>query len=200
MPIYSTYTDGELIRFLQKGDAAAFTEIYHRYWKKLLSVACNKLPSVEEAQELVQDVFLDLWNRKKNVEIRTELKAYLATAVKYRVINMLAKHARTRQYLKEKNLAAENTSHNHTEEWLSFEELKDKLASLVAALPEKCRLVYRLSRDEGYTHKEIAQLLRLSEKSVESNLARALKKLRTGLSQFISIIYLRFLNRRIMIS
>jgi RNA polymerase sigma-70 factor (ECF subfamily) len=74
---------------------------------------------------------------------------------------------------------------NSTEQWLEFEELKDRLLLFVAELPEKCRLAYRLSRDAGYSQKRIAEEMGISEKTVEAHLSKALKTLRTRLSQFL---------------
>lgn len=183
MTHYTTHSDAQLVVLLKDSDNGAFTELYNRYWQKLLLVAGNKLDNLAEAQELVQDIFLDLWNRRKGLSITGAggVKAYLAVAVKYRVINVLAKRNRTERYAKEARAILPVADHS-LEEWLSFEELKDRLAALVAELPEKRRIVYQLSRDEGYTRKEIAQSLNITEKAVESHLTRALHSIKTGLT------------------
>jgi len=187
---YSTHSDAQLVALLKDSDNGAFTELFDRYWQKLLLVAGNKLDNLGEAQELVQDIFLDIWQRRKELSITGAggIKVYLAVAVKYRVINVLAKRHRTERYARE--LRAHSTPMDHSlEEWLSFEELKHRLAALVAELPEKRRIVYQLSREEGYTRKEIAQSLNITEKTVESHLTRALHSIKSGLTQLFSTLF-----------
>jgi RNA polymerase sigma-70 factor (family 1) len=174
------YTDAELVELLRTGNEGAFTALYDRYWKRLFSVAANKLQDLYAAEELVQDIFSDLWVRKETIELTGPLGAYLAVAMKYRIINYQVRLKRGRDY---QHYAAKTLPllDDSTQEWLRFEELRDRLASLVAALPEKCRLTYRLSREQGLTQKEIARELGVSEKAVERNITRALKTLRSGL-------------------
>lgn len=188
MKSYSIYDDGTLVRLLTKGDADAFTEIYKRYWKKLFSIAANKVRDLSLSEELVQDIFLDLWNRRLGLELKGELAAYLAVAMKYKVIDARQKRAREQAYAKEAGISIYKVD-DSTHERLSFDELKDRLAALVAELPKKCQLVYRLSREAGLSQKEIASHLEISEKTVESHLSRAVKSLKTGLNQFFSLLF-----------
>ena len=83
---YDILDDKELIVLLQKNDRNAFTEIYNRYWKKLFSVAANKIKDLPEAEEIVQDIFVSIWNRRDNLTVIDTLSSYLAVSVKYRVI------------------------------------------------------------------------------------------------------------------
>lgn len=181
-------SDIQLLHQLRNGDERAFTALYKRYWKLLFAVAANKLDNLAEAEELVQDVFSDLWDRRHTLSLTGELPAYLAVAMKYQVINLQAKKKRARAY---DTYARENISpaDHSTEQWLSFEELKDQLSTLVARLPERCRLTYQLSREQGLSQKEIAREMDISEKAVEHNLARAVKSLRTGLKHLSSLFY-----------
>ena len=185
MPIYHTYTDNDLLQLLQQSDAKAFTEIYHRYWDKLFYKAGKKLNDLSGAEGLVQDIFLDLWQRRESLNIQGEISGYLAVALKYKVINVQAKQCRAEAYKKyaSRHLPQQD---NSTEEWLSFEELRERLAALIAQLPQKCRIVYQL-REEGYTQKEIAWHMNISENTVETHIGRALKSIRTGFNQFFSL-------------
>nr|WP_295934935.1 RNA polymerase sigma-70 factor [uncultured Dyadobacter sp.] len=178
------YTDHELLGLMRSGQESGFTEIYNRYWKRLLVIAANKTGDLDEAEEIVQDIFVSLWNRKAELQLTSSLNNYLAVSVKYRVIKSLAK-----QNLKSR-FGDDRTFHydlidDSTQEWLEFEELQQRLSELVAGLPEKCRLVYQLSRESGYSQKQIAQELGISEKTVEAHLGKALKTLRTGLNQLL---------------
>ena len=93
------YTDSELLSLLRQGVESGFTEIYNRYWKNLLVVAVNKTGDLDEAEEIVQDIFVSLWNRRETLEITSSLNNYLAVSVKYRVIKALAKKITVRNLL-----------------------------------------------------------------------------------------------------
>ena len=177
----------EVLTRLHNGDKEAFTELYNLYWKKLFSLAAQKLQNLYEAEELVQDIFLDLWKRREELAVEHSLSSYLAASVKYKVINLLAKRNLQSRY--------ENYAHSlrvisdlSTEQNLRFEELKEQLLKETAKLPEKCRLVFHLSREEGFSQKQIANKLSISEKTVEAHLSRALRSLRTGLSGLITLL------------
>lgn len=177
---YSSYPDAELLSLLATGDEQAFTELYNRYWERLLYVAGTKMRDLAIAEELVQDVFLDLWSRRETLDVRGELSAYLAVSMKYKVINIQARQKRAADYKKSLGEAADHS----TEHLVSFDDLRHRLESLVQGLPEKCRITFRLSREADLSHKEIASHLHVSEKAVEANLTRAIKSIRKGLSYF----------------
>jgi RNA polymerase sigma-70 factor (family 1) len=180
-------SDLQLLHQLREGDESAFTILYKRYWKLLFSIAANKLDSLADAEELVQDVFSDLWDRRHALELKGELAPYLAVAMKYRVINFQARRKRARDYTTYAREHISQVDHS-TEQWLSFEELKHQLTSLVAQLPTRCRLTYQLSREQGLSQKEIARQMDISEKAVEHNLARAIKSIKTGLKH-LSVLF-----------
>jgi len=181
---YNILNDEDLTGLLPAGDEHAFTEIYNRYWKKLFTIAANKLNDLDEAEEIVQDIFVSLWKRRHNLGVINTLSSYLAVSVKYRVIKTLDKRFNQQKY-SDYNKTAISLADNSTEEWLEFEELRSKLAEFVAELPEKCRMVYRLSRELGLSQKQIAEEMGIAEKTVEAHLGKALKTLRTRLSQFL---------------
>lgn len=134
-----SYTDSELLSLLRQGVESGFTEIYNRYWKNLLVVAANKTGDLDEAEEIVQDLFVSLWNRRETLEITSSLNNYLAVSVKYRVIKALAKKNH-RQKFAEQNLQNNILLDDSTQEWLEFEELQQQLQELVAALPKSAGL------------------------------------------------------------
>lgn len=177
-------TDSELLDLMKSGMESGFTAIYNRYWKTLLVIATNKTGDLDEAEEIVQDIFVSLWNRKRELELTSSLKNYLAVSVKYRVIKSLAKRNLKSRFADDR-LHQYNLIDDSTQQWLEFEELQQRLSDLVAELPEKCRLVYQLSRDAGYSQKQIAEELGISEKTVEAHMGKALKTLRIGLNQFL---------------
>lgn len=180
-----TYSDRELVTLISKSNNEAFTQLYNRYWDKLLFIAGIKLRDLAVAEEMVQDVFLDIWNRRETLNITGQVEAYLAISMKYKVINAQAKHKKNAEYQRYL-LGYAALQDNSTEEWLNFNELKEKLAHFVNKLPERCKLTYRLSSEACLSQKEIADKLDVSEKAVEANLSRAKKSLRLSMHEMLS--------------
>lgn len=183
----SDHIDNELLRKMAQGNETAFTEIFHLYWKLLFSVAANKLNNLAEAEEVVQDVFADLWKRRAEIEIQQSLKSYLAAAVKFQVYSLLYKKYRQRNF--EQSFQQDPSAISHVEEQYDLKVLQEKLQQTAAQLPDRCRLVYELSREAGLSNKEIAQSLNISEKTVENQMTKALKSLRTSLRSFFSFLF-----------
>lgn len=186
MSTKQTNNDQDLLRLLADDSETAFTAIYYQYWRLLFSVAANKLGSVTDAEEIVQEVFTDLWRRRKDIQITLSLKSYLAAAVKFQVYTFMSKRHREAQQLSDfvpGDVAAS------PEEQLRARELRQQLYDITQELPEKCRLVYQLSREEGFTNKEIAERLSISEKTVETQMTKALKRLREGFKLLLSGIF-----------
>ncbi|GGA98724.1 RNA polymerase sigma-70 factor [Puia dinghuensis] len=183
-----TNQDNQLLLLLKSDDEAAFTEIYQRYWRKLFVVVMHRLGNTEEAREIVQDIFCHLWNKRHSLQLDYSLNTYLSAAAKYEVINRLARKDR-QQRLQNRLSQNWNEATENTDDQLQFHELQDQLATLVRALPEKCRIVFQLSRDKGYSQKMIASELGIAEKTVEAHLANALRKLRTGLSHLFFFLF-----------
>ncbi len=176
-------TDNELLALLAIGDESSFEALYRRYWRKMFVIASNRLDYPEDAEEIVQDIFASLWHRRATLKQDLNLPVYLAVSVKYRIIKTLGKQRLQQRYVD--SLLADNRTDDSTQEWLAFEELQEQLSIYVAQLPEKCRLVFRLSREEGLSQKQIAEKLGISEKTVESHLGKAFKSLRTKLASFM---------------
>lgn len=182
MVSYSTYHENELLKMLREADHMAFTELYNRYWERMLYLAAVKTSQLTTAEEIVQDIFLDLWERRSSLKIEGSLEAYLAVAVKYRVINAQAKKKREAAW-QQSAISKEMHIDNSTQEQLDHDELKERLYKQINRLPDKCRLTYQLRRDEGLSQKEVAEKLQISEKAVEANITRALKALRSVFKQ-----------------
>ena len=161
-------------------DESAFTEIYRHYWKLMFSVAANKAGSLADAEEVVQDVFTDLWRRRADIRIEHSLKSFLAAAVRNQVFTRMARRYKELlggcEWLQTQDQPAPSA-----EQALHLKELHDHVSGLAASLPERCQLVYRLSREEGLSNKTIAVTLNISEKTVESQITKALRIIRTGL-------------------
>ena len=175
-------SDQELVDKLRYSEAA-FTEIYNRYWDKLLYVSALKLQNTPMAEEIVQEIFLDLWRRREQLSISVSLEAYLSVAVKYRIINAQLKIKREQDYLQ-----GQRERVFQTDKWLDEKELEKHFQLLISKLPEKCRITYLLSREAGLSLKEISLRMAVSQKAVEANLTRSLKILRLGLRKILSLM------------
>ena len=176
---YQAQTDVELIASLRGDDNQAFAEIYHRYWKKLLAIAYHHSKDKIIAEEIVQEVFIGLWNRRNELYI-DNLSAYLATAVKLSVFKQYARQKRRNQ---KKEATADPLLTGWDEEKIYSRFLQQHINGIVDVLPEKCRLVFRLSREEGLSIPEVAQRMGIAEKTAEAHLTKALKVLKLRLNR-----------------
>lgn len=191
MAVYSAVTDNNLLTLLKKDDKHAFTELYNRYWDKLFIIASHTLNSSEEAEEVVHDVFLNLWKLRHDLEITKSLNNYLAVAVKYQVLNKLKLQARRQQLLSKRILSPDSLyNEDPTGNWLREKELMRELEKTVQQLPEKCGIVFRLSRENGQTSKQIAEQLNISVNTVDSHLAKALRILRHRFQKLVCFIWI----------
>lgn len=123
MNAYLTYSDEYLLALLKNSDEGAFTEIYNRYWEKLLFMAGVRLRDLSVAEDLVQDIFLDIWNRRFDLEVEGRLEAYLAASIKYRIINVQVKLKKKRE-CESVPVTQRRDINNHTEQRIAFEELR----------------------------------------------------------------------------
>jgi RNA polymerase sigma-70 factor (family 1) len=187
MTRYDSHPEEQLLYLLKTGDQAAFAALYHRYWDRLFYIGGRLTGNLAVAEEIVQDIFLDLWQRREDLEIRDNLEHYLVVATRYRVLTWQARQARSEAWLREAAHRSE-AGDSSTEEGLRYAELKAWLEGLVSKMPEKCRLVYRL-REEGFSHREIADRMQISEKTVENHVTRALRLLRAGLSELFTLFF-----------
>jgi len=182
---YHLYHDEHLLPLLADNDEQAFHALYDRYWKKLLGQALVKLASPEAAEEIVQTVFINLWRRRHTLQLRFTLATYLHSMLKYEIIGYLARERKVHT-LKQRFISDRQAEDYSTLEWLDYEQLREDIERTIAALPEKCRLVFRLSREEGLSGKQIASSLEISPKTVEAHISRALKVLGASLRQLSS--------------
>lgn len=165
---------------LKRDDQVAFTELYNRYWEKLFSIAFHRIGNEHDAEEIVQDVFYSIWRRRMSLQLQHQIATYLSVAIKYQIINRLAKEQVRKKHL-EHSLRIDESGINSTDLWLSEKELMLKLEQCVSKLPKRCRLVFELSRNEGKSTREIAKKLNIAEKTVEAHMTKALMTLRETL-------------------
>ena len=180
---YVLLTDELLVKLLYANDDKAFREIYNRYWKKLYQTALAKTHTQEAAEELVQNIFISLWERRAAVPIE-HLESYLAKAIQYKVINYIHSFL-----VKEKHLARiisnTVTQESNSDTQVVIHELSLAIHTAIEKLPVKTKTVFKLSREENRSVKEIAKAMNLSEKAVEYHITQSLKLMRLHLKDFI---------------
>ncbi|HMR17764.1 MAG TPA: RNA polymerase sigma-70 factor [Sphingobacterium sp.] len=183
--LYHSYTDEYLFSLLQNDDEKAFTELYNRYWKKLLVRALMILNVQEEAEEIVHDVFVTLWKKRATLSILNSFRTYMGAILKYRCFEVLAKRSQAREKASIDNIVEQEDL--STQQWLDFKYLREELEEAICQLPEKCQLIFRLSREQYLSDKEIAEKLDISVNTVRVQMHRALRKLKSSLNSFFCL-------------
>ena len=185
----SAWTDSDLLAALPTGNGEAFAEIYKRYGLLLLEQASRKTGSREAAEEIVQDIFTALWQRREHAASIKKLPEYLSTAVKFRVINLIKNRYAHDDYAAYRRSLATEADH-HTENDLAATDLAGALHAGLTHLPSHTREIFQLSRFEHQTVPEIAGRLKLTPKAVEYHITRALKLLRVSLKDFLVLLFI----------
>jgi len=184
MDLYKKYTEIELLQLLQGGDKKAFIEIYNRYWEQLVDIGYYFTKDKQAVEEIVDDVFIRLWERPENFQIRS-LPDYLGTAVKFGIFKSLLK-TRRRQTLF-KNYSASILSTDE-EQRIEAKFTEAYVNGIIETLPKKSRLIYKYSRQKGMSIAAIAKEMNMNQKAVEYHITKTLKLLRSLFYLFIFII------------
>jgi len=174
---YSAYTDQELTALLKQGDQVAFTEVYNRYWKTLYAIAHNRLRNIQSSEDVVHDVLVSLWHNRETAVVES-LSAYLATATKYMIFHLMKRSKKFSQEEHAMDHAELIMDQEDLEERVHYRRLLEMVAKEVEKLPEKCRLVFKYSREEHLSVKEIAEKMDVSTSTVENHMNKALTTLR----------------------
>jgi RNA polymerase sigma-70 factor (ECF subfamily) len=184
--MYKKFTDEELVELLKSGKDKAFDELYFRYRDILVRFVYLRMKSIAISEEIVQEVFTSIWERRKTIVIQKSFAAYIYTSVRYMTLDYIKSHEVTDQYIQEvldKNAVA-YTSHNATEDAIYYDELQKAVDEAAMLLPKKSKEVFILSRVKHYTNKEIAEELNVSIETVKYHITYALKFMRTYLGEF----------------
>lgn len=176
------YDEKELLSLLALGNEDVFKAIYQKYWQRLFLSAYNVLKDREACEDIIQDIFILLWQRRESLHIITSLSAYLFTATRYQVFHYIHKSTGRPELFE--NLE-ERFLTDAPDIALYVKDMQEKIRTAVNNLPEKCRNIYKLSREQQLSYKEIAHYLEISPKTVENQLSIALKKLRHALGNFM---------------
>lgn len=183
--------DEDLLLLFQAGARDAYAQIYDRYWAIMYVYARKVLADEDDAQDIVQEVFTYLWHKGPTLSIKTSLSAYLYTSVRYRIFDLMDhKKVRTdykvylQQFIEEGIYITDNR--------LREKEMIAVIEKEVSLLPEKMRQMFEMSRNEGLSHKEIAEKLGVSDLTVKKQVSNAVKILRTKLKAFSFFMTINF--------
>ena len=173
-------SDKVFLERAKKGDEIAFRQLFEKYWQDLFQLACKRLRSKDDASDIVQEVFLSLWNNIQQVEIEDSLGAYLFVSLRNKIFNHYEKQA-----LRLKYLLSQPFNPVQSEEliWsnINSKELRSVVAAEISRMPAKMKEIYLLSREQQLSINDIAELLLLAPQTVKNQLHRALERIRESL-------------------
>jgi RNA polymerase sigma-70 factor (family 1) len=187
-PVY--HNEHDLITSLKQGDEGAYNYIFKHYWKTLYLQAYAKLQSREAAEEIVQELFVTLWE-KRSVLLISNLTHYLRMALRNKCIDHIRKQiVKDKYWTYYRSFLPHQT--DNAQETVSYNNLMEAVETGIASMPEKTKRIFILNRLEGKSVPHVAQLIRLSEKTVEYHLTKCLKTLKVHLKDFV-LVFLVYL-------
>jgi len=176
-----------LIQHLIEGDQTAFEILFRFYYPGLLVFSKQIIFDADEAENVVQDFFVHLWLSRKNIKDTSTLKGYFFTSVKNRALNFLKNRKIKENTIKELKLLIE-TDTLYQPDLFVESELQNKINRALTKLPKRTHEIFILSRSKGFTNEEIAEMLSLSKRTVETQISNALKVLRIELKDYLFIL------------
>lgn len=180
-------------QLISNGDKSAFEHVFKTYYQPLCNYACTLIKDLDEAEEVVQNTFFNIWNKRTALQITSSLKSYLYRAVHNDCLNKL-KHGKVRVMYAEDYKSSMAGGFHSSSQLLDGKELNVQINEAINALPEQCGLVFKLSRFEELKYSEIATHLNISVKTVENHMGKALKILREKLKDYLPLVLWLFIN------
>ncbi len=197
MSVYRSHTDQELLRLLNKGDDDAFSEIYDRYWEKMANYAIRLTRSEDEGADIVQEIFVSIWNRKEILDIKSTLGAYLIKSARNLSLRYIEKNLQKHHFLERFSESMKDVKLDFNDK-LALKQLQHNIDEAVDKLPSKMKEIYSLSRNEQLSHREIAQKLGIAENTVKKQINNALKILSASInresSAVVGFLFIHFLK------
>jgi RNA polymerase sigma-70 factor (ECF subfamily) len=183
------FNGAEYWQKIQSGDKQAFELMFRTYYRPLCNYACSTVKDMDDAEEIVQNTFYNIWEKKENLEVRSSMKAYLYRAVHNDCLNRL-KHAKVKRMYAEDQQAVMTRTSEDSSKHMQNKELSTLIHKAIDSLPEQCGHVFKLSRFENMKYSEIAQHLEISVKTVENHMGKALRILREQLKDYLPLLFL----------
>ncbi|WP_010664387.1 RNA polymerase sigma-70 factor [Marinilabilia salmonicolor] len=170
------------------GDESAFRHLFDAYYQLLVTFAFRFLNDLDSSRNVVQDVFVSLYDKRESISIHTSLKAHLYQSVRNRALNVLKRDKMQREH--HHRIFEEQSEGDAYEEISGVDEMQNRIAKVVDALPPQCQKIFIMSRRDGVANGEIADQLSISKRTVETQISKALKKIRKDLliHGFLSLV------------
>lgn len=183
----SLMSNSELLNLLKEGDMLAFDAIYERYCKRIFAFVVRYVKSETDAEEIVQEVFLKIWENKNKIDVYSSFESYIFTISYNSTISLLRKRVTEKKYIDYlKNLQVAENVFELTDE-VYYAELNGQIQSLLSELTPRQKEIFLLSREEGLTHDEIAKKLGISSNTVKNHIVTTLNFLRTKIDNGLVI-------------
>lgn len=183
MQDFSQYSDEDLMQEIKADNMFAFDALYGNYCKRVYKFGYSIIKSREEAENLMQDVFLNLWETRRRVKKNSSVKSYIFTITYNSAISIIRKKARESEFI-EYLKSVQTINEEAVDVVFEYNELKSKLDEIVNALPKRQKEVYLLHRDEAMKYDEIAERLHISVNTIENHMSRALKTVREKMGDY----------------
>lgn len=176
------HTDEEILELLEKQDGKGMEMLFKKYYQPLCLSGYRYIKDKQKVEDIVQELFYELWKKRANINIQSSLGPYLRTAIRNRSLNFIK--GQRIDFADEDELKSFTSNESSTQEDLETTELETFINKVIDSLPEKCRMVFVLSRIDELSYKEIAEKLDISTKTVENQISKALKILRAEVTAF----------------
>jgi RNA polymerase sigma-70 factor (ECF subfamily) len=169
---------------IRQGDQRAFQELFNAHYENLCFFAHRYLQDRDSTEDLVQEIFVKIWDKADQIDLKTKIRPYLYSSVRNACLNQI-KHEKVKQEYASSKMSSFSFEHSDSMEVM---ELEDRIAAAIESLPEKCREVFELSRFAGKKYAEIADELDISVKTVENQMGKALRVLRSELQDYYPLL------------
>lgn len=183
------HTEKELVEKLRQGDSFAFEVLFYKYRNKVKGFAVKLVPAQVDPEEIVQEVFVKLWLRKETLNAEKNFQSFLFSIAKNLVLDHLKSAVNRRMYFVSEHFQQDLLADEDVDSQLT-EDKEAKLLQLINEIPERRREIFRLSRFEGMSYKQIALHLNISENTVDSQIRNALAFLRKEFRKFVVLAFL----------
>jgi len=181
-----TGSDSQIFEAIKRDDNNAYEMVFREYYRPMTAYAFRFLGNLPDSESIVQDVFLRLWQKRKDIMITSSLQNYLFRSVKNNCINYI-EHEKIKTGYQSLVIRNEADRSEYSEFFLEF-GLTMKIEAAIASLPEKRQEIFRLAREDGLKYREIADRLNISVKTVETQMTLALKQLRESLKEYKNLV------------
>ena len=185
--------DSDIFLAIRQGNERVYETVFRKHYQALCNYACGILKDMDDAEETVQSIFLKLWEHREGIEINVSLKSYLYRAVHNTCLNRL-KHLKIQDTYRQYVGDYFADTFDSATDIMDKNELENRILEALEKLPEQCRLIFKMSRFEELKYQEIADKLGLSIKTVENQIGKALRIMRTELADYLPVILFMLLN------